>query len=150
MKNGETSSSAVNHVTKYVDNRLAGSNKQESALLAGYSEKTARTPSLIEHTKAYALVVQKMLNKNSTMMAKIMDSVNDDIEEGTIAMLEPQEKVEIAYKIAKIHDILTPKVTIKETTDKDGNKTRTAWGTGSLQQSETPQHEGNTEAWGNS
>jgi phage terminase small subunit len=149
MKNGETSGSAVNHVSKYVGHRLAGANKQESAVLAGYSETTAQKPSLIENTKAYALVVQNMLNKNSLMMSKIMDSINDDINEGTVAVLEPTEKVEIAYKIAKIHDILTPKVTIKETTDKDGNKTRTAWGTGSLQQAQTPADEGNPDAWGN-
>lgn len=129
MKKQTTSDNAVKHVGEYVDERLSGSNKQEAALRAGYSESTARTPSLIERTKAYAVVVTEMLDKNTRLMRAMTDSLEQDIESGFFDLLPPKTKVEIAYKLAQIHDTLTPKITVKETTDAKGNKTRQTWGT---------------------
>ena len=136
MKNREPKDSAVQHVGAYLDARLTGANKHESALQAGYSEQTARTPSLIERTKAYGLVITEMLDKHTRLMHAMTDSLQKDVESGLFDLLNPKTKVEIAYKLAQIHDVLTPKVTIKETTDKDGNKTRTLWGTGDAPQGE--------------
>ena len=136
MKNGQPSTKEIQHVGAYVDARLVGANKQESALQAGYSPTTARNPSLIERTKAYGLVVTEMLDKHTRLMHAMTDSLQKDVESGLFDLLNPKTKVEIAYKLAQIHDVLTPKVTIKETTDKDGNKTRTLWGTGDAPQGE--------------
>lgn len=130
MKNGEPSAKELNHVGAYVEARLVGANKQESALQAGYAQSTARTPSLIERTKAYGIVVTEMLDNNTRLMRAMIDSVEEDIANGVFDLLNPKTKVEIAHKLAQIHDIMTPKVTVKESTDAKGNKTRTIWGTG--------------------
>lgn len=136
MKTGETKTDTIQRVGAYVDHRLAGANKQESAQLAGYSEQTARTPSLIERTKTYALVITEMLDKNTRLMRAMIDSLEQDVESGLFDLLSPKTKVEITHKLAQIHDTLTPKVTIKESKDANGNVTRTSWGTGSLQPSD--------------
>ena len=149
MKNGQPSENAIRHASTYVDSRLAGANKHDSAIVANYSESTANKPSLIEQTKAYGIVVTETLNNNSTALRQVVRFINEDVYTDMFQALPTSTKVDIAYKMAKIHDILTPKVTIKETTDKDGNKTRTAWGSGSLQQGETPQHDPESTPWGN-
>lgn len=136
MKTGQTSDNAIEHVAAYVDNRLAGANKQESALLAEYSPATARNPSLIEATKAYAVVIKETLGDSSTAMRTIVRYIIDDTQTDVFKALPTQTKVEIAYKMAKIYEVLTPKVTVKESTDGKGNKTRTIWGTGGAQPSE--------------
>ena len=56
---------AQKNVTEYIHSRLAGANKMESALEAGYSETTARKPSLIENTKTFAVVQKQILDKNN-------------------------------------------------------------------------------------
>lgn len=149
MQNGQPSDNAIHHVSNYVDHRLAGANKHDSAVQAGYSESTARTPSLIEHTKAYSIVVNDILGKNAALMRKMTDSIGHNVANGDFDSVEIAEQVDIAYKMAKIYDILTPKITVQETTDKDGNKTRKAWGTAGATFNETPSNEGNPAPWGN-
>ena len=136
MKNGKPNDSAIAHVGEYIGHRIAGANKQESAQMAGYSVTTSRNPSLIEATKAYAIVVSEMLDKNTRIMRLMIDSVENDIKTGVFDELGTKTKAEIAHKLAQIHDIMTPKVTIKESKDANGNVTRTSWGTGSLQPSD--------------
>ena len=136
MKNGESNKTALQHAGAYVGERLAGANKRESAIKAGYSESTARKPSLIEHTQAYALVVKETLGDSSHALRTIVRYIIEDTETDLFKALPTQTKVEIGYKLAKIYDVLTPKVTVKETKDANGNITRTSWGTGSLQPNE--------------
>lgn len=130
MKSGQTSDNAVNHVGAYVGARIAGANKQESALQAGYSETTARKPSLIENTKAYAVVITETLNENATALREVLAVVRGEMQKD---VKNPQALylwTQIAKNLTAVHTALTPRVTIKETTDKDGNKTRSIWGTG--------------------
>lgn len=136
MKNLKPKDSAIEHVSAYIGERLAGANKQESALTAGYSETTARKPSLIEETKAYAIVVTRVLNTNSHTLNETMQELRQVVETKPVDWQKAYLIAQVADKMAKIHDTLTPKITVKETKDANGNITRTSWGTGSLQSSE--------------
>lgn len=129
MTKGETKADTMERVGTYVDTRLHGANKQESALVAGYSEETARKPSLIEHTKAYALTVTRILSDSADMIDRANQMQRLELEKDTPDPVKAQMWAKLAYFNAQTADILTPKVTIKETTDKDGNRTRSTWGT---------------------
>lgn len=137
MKSGKTSDNAIEHVGKYIDNRLAGANKQQSALLADYSETTATVPSLIENTQAYAVIMQEMLRDNSVIMRVLTQSLRNDLANGALDNLKPMEKAQILKIQAQVEDILRPKITVKETTDSKGNKVRTLWGTNASTLNET-------------
>lgn len=137
-------------MSEYIDHRLAGSNKHDSAVMAGYSESTAKRTNLIESTRAYAVVVNETLHDNSTALRQVVRLINQGVLKDAFAELPVLQQVEIAYKMAKIHDVLTPKITVQETTDKDGNKTRRAWGTAGATFNETPSNDGNHAPWGNS
>lgn len=136
MQKGENKADTMKRVGAYVGERLAGANKQESALVAGYSEQTAKTPSLIENTKAYALTVTRVLASAGANMDKAQEFLRLELEKDTPNPVIAQQWAILAQTQAKTMDILTPKVTVKETKDANGNVTRTSWGTGSLQTSE--------------
>lgn len=139
MANRKIKDSAVTRVGKYLEGRIAGSNKKDSALMAGYSAQTARTPSLIEQTKAYSVVVTEMLDRNTRIMRAMIDSIEQSVQSGQFDLLHPKIKAEIAYKMAQIHDVMTPKVTVKETQNKDGTISRVLWGTNGAPQAVTPE-----------
>lgn len=133
MQKGENKGDTMKRVGAYVGERLAGANKQESALVAGYSEQTARTPSLIEQTKAYAVVVTRVLSVTADNMDKAQEFLHLELAKDVPNPVICQQWAILAQTQAKTMDILTPKVTVKETKDANGNITRTSWGTGSLQ-----------------
>ena len=118
---------AVKNVTNYIVNRASGLNKQESALQANYSETTARKPANIEGTKTYQAIIDQVLTKNANMMLILAQSLYDDMKSDKIDELKPQEKAQIYKIITDTNDKIMPKVTLKESTDKNGNVTRTAW-----------------------
>lgn len=128
MTKGETKDNTIQRVGAYVGERLAGANKQESALEAGYSDSTAKRPSLIEATQTYQIIVEKILTENASTMHILALSLNDDAKKGLFDTLKPLEKAQIYKIITETNDKLTPKVTVKQTTDAKGNKTTTAWG----------------------
>lgn len=136
MNNPELRASTVKHVTEYIDERIAGSNKGESAVRAGYSEQTARTPSLIEQTKAYAVVITQVLERNAGSLHATMHEMHEVVTSEPVNWEKALIISKVAEKLANIQDKLTPKITVKETKNADGTTTRTSWGTGSLQQSE--------------
>lgn len=115
-------------VKKYVEEKMMGNNKMQSAIVSGYSTETAKHPSLIERTKAYEAKVKEILEGSHLMLHQMMSSLDNDVKSGLFDTLKPETKVAIAYKIAQIHQILTPKITIKEQTNKDGSISRTIWG----------------------
>ena len=137
MKQGQTSKKALEHVGKYIDNRLNDANKMKSAVLAGYSEDTARTPSLIERTQAYQETVALILTENSSTMHILARMINEDAKNGLFDNLKPLEKAQLYKIITETNDKLTPKITVKQSTDAKGNKTTTAWGTNASQLHET-------------
>lgn len=141
MNNQELRPSTVKHVSEYIDERMSGNNKQESAQRAGYSVSTSRNPSLIESTQAYAVIITEILDKNARVTQKMLNSIAEDVESGLFDELSPQIKAEIAFKLVRIHDTLTPRVTVKESTDAKGNKTRHIWGTGGAPLHENPTNE---------
>ena len=128
MNKGETKDNTIQRVGAYVGERLAGANKQESAVKAGYNESTARNPSLIEHTQTYQVIVEKILTENASTMHILALSLNDDAKIGLFDTLKPLEKAQLYKIITETNDKLTPKITVKQTTDSKGNKTTTAWG----------------------
>lgn len=129
MKQGQTSKKAVEHVGEYIDNRLMDANKMKSALMANYSESTARNPSLIERTQAYQETVALILTENTSTMHILARMLNDDAKKGLFDDLKPLEKAQLYKIITETNDKLTPKITVKQSTDAKGNKTSTAWGT---------------------
>lgn len=114
-------------VTKYVDARLEGKNKAESAIHAGYSATVANKPSLIELTNRYSMVIQEVLHDNSVSMREVMRHYNKVVQSDPVDWEKAKKIIDVAEKQAKVYDILMPKVTLKESTDKNGNVTRTAW-----------------------
>ena len=135
MKHSEKD--AIKNVSNYIINKASGVNKQESALLAGYSESTAKVPNRIEHTKTYLSIVDQVLTENANIMLFLSASLSNDIADGKLDGLKPIEKAQIYKIITDTNDKLTPKVTVKEVQNKDGTVTRTAWGTNSSQLNET-------------
>ena len=118
---------AVKNVTNYIHNRVSGMNKQDSAIKAGYAEITARKPTNIEHTKTYQSIVERILTENATTMLILAQSLNEDAKAGKFDELKPLEKGQLYKIVTETNDKLIPKVTLKESTDKNGNVTRTAW-----------------------
>lgn len=139
MNRGETKANTIKRVGKYVAHRVAGNNKQESALLADYAPHTARTPSLIESTKTYQEIIERVLTINAESMHILGDSLNNDIKNGVLEKLKPIEKAQIYKVITDINDKLTPKVTVKETQNKDGTISRVLWGTNGAPQTIKPE-----------
>jgi hypothetical protein len=139
MVKGETKANTIEKITNYIDNRLNDNNKQDSAIMAGYSKETAKTPSLIEHTKTYGEIVNKILTENAGTLHILSSSLNKDAQEGKFEALKPLDKAQLYKLITETNDKLMPKVTVKEVQNKDGTVTRTAWGTNASQLNETMQ-----------
>jgi hypothetical protein len=136
---------AVKNVTNYIVNRASGLNKQESALKADYSETTARKPMVVEGTKTYQAIIDQVLTKNANMMLILAQSLYDDMKSDKIDALKPQEKAQIYKIITDTNDKIMPKVTLKESTDKNGNVTRTAWAQNASQVQEVLTDKGDIE-----
>lgn len=113
---------------KYIRNRMNGLNKTESARLVGYGSNT----SIAEKTNAYKVALKDILEKNTNKINTIGDLIERDIEDGLLDKVNVKDKVDIQLKMAQIHKILTPQVTIKEEMMKDGSTKRTTWGQGSV------------------
>lgn len=129
MKKGETKADTFSRVGSYVDSRLAGANKEDSAVMAGYEPATARTPSLIENTKTYALIVQRILMNTATVIEMATQHSKEEMENSEPNVPKALQWANLALIHAKTADILTPKITVKETKDANGNVTRQSWGT---------------------
>lgn len=119
--------SAKKKAHSYIGSRIAGENKMESAIQAGYSETVARKPSIIEGTKAYNLVYQQVLEENSQNMLRIMEDVTESLTKEPKDLVRAKLASETGKNLTAIYTALMPKVTLKESTDKNGNVTRTAW-----------------------
>lgn len=132
-------------VTKYIDERLKGSNKQESAIAAGYKPAVARNAHLIENTQRYQEKVQVILHNNVDNLSTIMDIYREIINTTPVDLQKAYLVTQIAEKQTKIHDVLTPKITLKESTDKNGNVTRTAWAQNASQVQEVLTDKGDIE-----
>ena len=129
-------------VEKYVMSRLADVNKQRSALAAGYSESTARTPSLIESTQRYQEIVKATLDTNARVLQLTLDNVAEELQKDVKDWSKLNLMSQVASKLTGVHTALTPKVTLKESTDKHGNVTRTAWAQNTSQVKEVMDNEG--------
>jgi hypothetical protein len=131
MEPKDLRASTARHVGDYINNRIAGSNKQESAQLAGYSGSTSRNPTLIESTQAYAVIINEVLTVNSNTLRTVMHEMTKESQNDEIDWKKMYLMSQVAEKMTNIHDTLTPRVTVKTTTDAKGNKTSTAWGSNS-------------------
>jgi phage terminase small subunit len=118
---------AQKNVTEYIHNRLAGANKMKSAIEAGYSETTARNPTLIESTKAYMTVQTQILEKNNKNLYTIQEIVTEALQKEPKDLVMAETASRIGKNLTGIYTAMMPKVTLKESTDKNGNVTRTAW-----------------------
>ena len=127
MLPGTKKADTTRKVVDYIGHRLEGDNKMISAQKAGYSVETSKKPGLIEHTKAYQSIVEQILTENASIMLWLSSSIHNDIKEGKLDDLKPVEKGQLYKIITDTNDKLIPKVTLKESTDKNGNVTRTAW-----------------------
>lgn len=129
----EPSENKIQRAREYIELQKKGLNKTQSAISVGYSPKTARTPHVIEGTKAYAVALQQILDSNARSMQKLSEAIDEKIAKGDLDKMTMQQVTDIALKTAQIHKILTPQVTIKEEQMKDGTTKRTVWGQGSVQ-----------------
>ena len=127
MLPGTKKADTTRKIVDYIDNRLQGDNKMMSAKKAGYSIETSKKPGLIEHTKTYQSIVERILTENATTMLILAQSLNEDAKAGKFDELKPLEKGQLYKIVTETNDKLIPKVTLKESTDKNGNVTRTAW-----------------------
>lgn len=136
----KTKSSTLKHVSEYVDHRTKGTNKQQSALLADYSESTARVPSLIESTQAYALIVTQLLTENGNQMRQIQANLGQYVGRNDADALFTMDILsKTMLRMGQLEKLLAPQVTVKETTDKHGNKTRSVWGNTTASALQTPE-----------
>jgi phage terminase small subunit len=119
----------IKQAREYILNKAKGLSKYDSAIEAGYSHNTARIPKVLEGRRSYAVALQQILDDNTNVIESILTSVSKDIESNKLDALDMKEKVDIYKKMAEVHKILTPQVTIKEEQLKDGTTKRTVWGT---------------------
>lgn len=131
MDNENITKPAMIKAEKIIEARLNGLNKQQSRLEAGYSVSTSKT-NIPEKTKAYQFVLAKTLEENTQMLYDIGTIIRETIDSGEVDKLNPTQKIDFYNKMAQIHKILTPQVTIKEEMMKDGSTKRTTWGQGSV------------------
>ena len=111
----------------YIVGILKGDSKHTAAIKAGYSMSTAHTPSLIESTQTYSVVVKEILDNNSVMMRNMLTSMFNSVEAGEFDDLDLETRSKIMQRVVDVHAKLTPKVTVKqEETGLDGVK-RTLW-----------------------
>lgn len=136
---------AQKNVTEYIHNRLAGENKMESAIRAGYSESTARNPTLIESTKAYLTVQTQILDKNNKNLYTIQEIVTEALQKEPKDLVMAETASRIGKNLTGIYTAMMPKVTLKESTDKNGNVTRTAWAQNASQVQEVLTDKGDIE-----
>lgn len=130
---------------EYIHSRLAGANKQESALAAGYATATARNPTLIESTKAYMTVQTQILDKNNKNLYTIQQIVTEALEKEPKDLVMAETASRIGKNLTGIYTAMMPKVTLKESTDKNGNVTRTAWAQNASQVQEVMTDKGDIE-----
>ena len=114
-------------VKKYVEHKLAGANKMEAAQMAGYSVATSRNPTLIESTQRYNEIVKQTLDTNAKSLQLTLDNVSEELQNDEKDWQKLYLMSQVASKLTSVHTALTPRVTLKESTDKNGNVTRTAW-----------------------
>lgn len=114
-------------VKKYVEHKLAGANKMEAAQMAGYSVATSRNPTLIESTQRYQDIVKATLDTNAKSLQLTLDNVSEELQNDEKDWQKLYLMSQVASKLTSVHTALTPRVTLKESTDKNGNVTRTAW-----------------------
>ena len=117
----------------------------ESALEAGYSESTSRRPSLIENTKTYAIVQKQILDKNNQNLYTIQEIVTEALQKEPKDLVMAETASRIGKNLTGIYTAMMPKVTLKESTDKNGNVTRTAWAQNASQVQEVLTDKGDIE-----
>ena len=127
MITGQKKADTIKKAGDYITHRINGANKQDSAVKAGYAESTARNPTLIERTKAYQVLVDKILIENANTMFYISSNLHKLAASGELNKLREVEQAQIYKIMTDANDKLIPKVTLKQSTDKNGNITRTAW-----------------------
>lgn len=132
MDNFNVTKTAYKKANMIIDARLEGKNKQESRLHAGYSPAMSKT-NFPEQTKAYAVAINERLVENNYKMLQVSQELSRKILRGDLEQLPVKDLVDIHLKMAHIHKILTPQVTVKEEKDKDGNTKITKWGTTGVQ-----------------
>lgn len=114
-------------IVRYIVYRLKGDSKYTALIKAGYSMQTAKTPSLVEHTNTYAVVVKEILDTSSLTLQLIHNSIANSVQDGDFDSLDLLTKSQILQRLTDSHVKLTPKVTVKqEETGLDGVK-RTLW-----------------------
>ena len=74
-----------------------------------------------------SLRIQELLHTNCEALHTVMNEYYNIVNTTPIDWVKAKQAIDVAEKQTKVHDILTPKVTLKESTDKNGNITRTAW-----------------------
>ena len=127
MDNENFTRTAVKKAWKIVEGRLSGMNKQQARLYAGYSPSMSRT-NKPELTKAYAHVVQTLLDNNRGSMLRLSEKLDKKLDDTQLDKLTVQEIAQLQKMLAEIHKIMTPQVTIKEEQMRDGTTKRTVWG----------------------
>ena len=96
----------MSKIPAYINNRLKGYNKKESALKAGYSETVAdKVKHNIEVRDEYAKIAEKLITANSELLIKKIQ----DIKESDTLDKEDKHSM-VALRIAQIQKILTPNI----------------------------------------
>jgi len=89
--------------------------------------QTAKTPSLVEHTATYKVVINEILNDNAITMQLVNNNMQERVASGELDQLDLDTVSKILQRLTDSHTKLTPKITMKqEEVDKDGVK-RTIW-----------------------
>lgn len=123
-----TTAPSLKRAKIYIESQIAGLPKGKSAELAGFAKSTQRSPDVIEKSNSYAIMLRLTSEQNAMSLHKLATKISEDISEGEMGA-KTLMKTQIMKNIAHIEDMLTPKVTLKESTDQHGNKTKTTqWG----------------------
>lgn len=130
----EVSEDKIKRAREYIELKKKGMNKHDALIAMGFSESTAKSPSIVENTKAYQVAVEQILNKNKASMGILSSSIEQKLaDEQLLDKMSVHEVAQLHKVLADIHKIMTPQVTIKEEQMKDGTTKRTVWGQGSVQ-----------------
>lgn len=123
-----TTAESLRKAKLYIDGQKGGMTKVKAAAFAGFSPITQKKTNVIEKSNSYQIMLRLTSEQNAMSLHKLATAVSKDVSSGEMGV-KTLQKTQIMKNLAQIEDMLTPKVTLRESVDSNGNKVKsTQWG----------------------
>lgn len=123
-----TTAESLRKAKLYIDGQKGGMTKVKAAAFTGFSPITQKKTNVIEKSNSYQIMLRLTSEQNAMSLHKLATAVSKDVSSGEMGV-KTLQKTQIMKNLAQIEDMLTPKVTLRESVDSNGNKVKsTQWG----------------------